>query len=172
MYLSDQPNIGNELVYWRKAYIIYDWFMGYAKIKNIVNTPNCLKRSNRDAYWPDSDDELCNKCTHKDICVIDYNLQSIEIPQEALKDLLDRCKCVRYGGFDTMAKEFPYRSWSKPIPQEQKEADAKPGTVVVYIRDPDEESNFNDIIESIDKLQELYDTFDWDNKTLYYTAWW
>ena len=137
MYLSSHQEVGNKLVYWRKAYIIHDWFMDYASQNKIPSG----------------------------------NMAAIPIPKKVLENLINKCIRVYCGGFTAMDKEFPVRQWSKPIPEEERVI-PEPGMVVLYIRDPKVEDNFRDIVCSIDKLQELLESFDWENETLYYIPWW
>ena len=41
MYLRNQPNGGDELAYWRKAYILHDWFIDYAEKQGIKTMSYC-----------------------------------------------------------------------------------------------------------------------------------
>ena len=164
MYLSSHQEVGNELVYWHKAYIIHDWFMDYAEKRNIKPSRRCSDNKN-------GDEKECYDCGYQNECSPDYNLVAIPIPKEVLENLIDKCRRVLRSGTNAMNEEFPVRQWSKPIPEEERVV-PEPGMVVLYTRDPKVEDNFRDIVCSIDKLQELLESFDWENETLYYIPWW
>ena len=161
MHLNNSPNIDGELVYWSKAYILHDWLIDYAKKHNIKPSRRCSDNEN-------GDEKECYDCGYQNECSPDYNLVAIPIPKEVLENLIDKCCRVLRGGTNAMNEEFPVRQWSKPIPEEQKKANPD----VTYLVDPTDKKNLNDIINSIQELQELFQNFDWENEKLYYIPWW
>ena len=74
--------------YWRKAYIIQDWFEEYAASQGMTK-----KRG-----W------------HSDI-----NCKFIQIPQTVLVDLINRCKKTSACGTNVLNELFPVRNWSSKV---------------------------------------------------------